>query len=541
MKIEYQPNRYYRYDEMMELLTAWNQRYPKLTRLGSIGETYEGRAIPVLELSEQEGIAPEKKGGYLINGNLHGGEVGGSAAVLYIINEILSQYGENPFFTELLHDKVIYAIPRVNCDGAEVFLTTPYTLRGSTRDYYPPMDGLWPEDVNGDGEILQMRIQDDNGNFKCSDIDPRLMVNRAPGEVGGTYYRVVKEGVVHGDGWDLCTVRPTKGVDSNRSFPFDWLETAPTEHGYPASGDYPLAEVEPRNLADFVLSHPNICGIQDFHTYGGLHISPLAFYPEREPVPEDAMAIEKIAQEGAKLSGYMIHGFFPPGMTGMAHGNYVSWAYFMRGIIAWTTELWSYMREANPALPSSWSPYFSCTSADGQEWQDLLAWDERENGGTGFTPWKPFQHPQLGTVEIGGWKRKFLLDNPPEKFLEQECRKGAGFAYNHMAALPQLKLGKVGVKKENSVYEICAEILNTGYLPTSGSVMAQNLNRAGSVIATLLYEDGKKEVKNLGHLAGYKTVTIKWLAKAEAGQTLTLTVYADRAGMDQKKITLSEK
>ena len=125
--------------------------------------------------------------------------------------------------------------------------------------------------------------------------------------------------------------------------------------------------------------------------------------------------------------------------------------------------------------------------------------------------------------------------------MEQECRKGAGFAYNHMAALPQLKLGKVGVKKENSVYEICAEILNTGYLPTSGSVMAQNLNRAGSVIATLLYEDGKKEVKNLGHLAGYKTVTIKWLAKAEAGQTLTLTVYADRAGMDQKKITLSEK
>lgn len=52
MKIEYQPNRYYRYDEMMELLTAWNQRYPKLTRLGSIGKTYEGRAIPVLELSE---------------------------------------------------------------------------------------------------------------------------------------------------------------------------------------------------------------------------------------------------------------------------------------------------------------------------------------------------------------------------------------------------------------------------------------------------------------------------------------------------------
>ena len=121
---KYQPNRYYRYEEMMELLKQWNEAYPQLTRLGSIGKTYEGRDIPVLELSEQNGTDTAKKPGYIINGNLHSAEAGSSAAVLYMIGDILERYGREERFTALLRDKVIYAIPRVNCDGAEVFLTS---------------------------------------------------------------------------------------------------------------------------------------------------------------------------------------------------------------------------------------------------------------------------------------------------------------------------------------------------------------------------------------------------------------------------------
>ena len=533
---KYQPNRYYRYEEMMELLKQWNEAYPQLTRLGSIGKTYEGRDIPVLELSEQNGTDTAKKPGYIINGNLHSAEAGSSAAVLYMIGDILERYGREERFTALLRDKVIYAIPRVNCDGAEVFLTSPYTLRGSTRAYYPPMDGLWEEDVNGDGEILQMRIRDDNGDYKCSEKDPRLMVKRGPMDQEGVYYRVVREGIVHGDGWDLRPARPVQGIDPNRSFPFDWLESAPAEHGYPAGGGYPLMEAEPRSLADFILAHPNICGIQDFHTQGGLHLSPLTFYPEQEIVPEDAMAFEAIAEEGAKGSGYMTHGIFPPGLTGMAHGNYISWAYYTMGIFSWTTELWSYMREANPKLPPYWSPYFSCSEGDGQEWLDLLAWDERENGGTGFVPWETFEHPQLGTVEIGGWKKKFLLDNPPARLLEQECRKGAAFAYANLMALPQLKLGEIKTRKKGAMLEICAEVMNTGYLPTSGTVKGQLLNKAEPVTAILESSDGEAQRKTLGHLAGHQTVSVKWLAEDRPGRRFKLTVQSGRGGTDTKSI-----
>ena len=37
----------------------------------------------------------------------------------------------------------------------------------------------------------------------------------------------------------------------------------------------------------------------------------------------------------------------------------------------------------------------------------LLKWNDEALNGEGFKPWKEFDHPQLGKVEIGGWKTKF--------------------------------------------------------------------------------------------------------------------------------------
>ena len=50
------------------------------------------------------------------------------------------------------------------------------------------------------------------------------------------------------------------------------------------------------------------------------------------------------------------------------------------------------------------------------------AWNDAELGGTGFAPWKKYAHPQLGEVEIGGWRARFISRNPPPRFLEGEIR-----------------------------------------------------------------------------------------------------------------------
>jgi murein tripeptide amidase MpaA len=46
-----------------------------------------------------------------------------------------------------------------------------------------------------------------------------------------------------------------------------------------------------------------------------------------------------------------------------------------------------------------------------------LAWNDGELDGEGFVDWTPFEHPQLGRVEMGGLKTKFTAQNPPPTFL----------------------------------------------------------------------------------------------------------------------------
>ena len=33
----------------------------------------------------------------------------------------------------------------------------------------------------------------------------------------------------------------------------------------------------------------------------------------------------------------------------------------------------------------------------------LIGWNDEQLGGKGFVDWYPFDHPQLGRVELGGW------------------------------------------------------------------------------------------------------------------------------------------
>src|ERR671913_443009 len=50
--------------------------------------------------------------------------------------------------------------------------------------------------VDGNTDILQMRVEDENGEWRASDKDGRLMVPRTPDEADpeATYYRLYREG-----------------------------------------------------------------------------------------------------------------------------------------------------------------------------------------------------------------------------------------------------------------------------------------------------------------------------------------------------------
>ena len=136
MRLQY--NRYYRYHAMVEALEDFSRAYPNLAKLYSIGKTYEDRDIWCMELTNQATGPAEEKPGYYLDGNTHAGEVTGSMACLYTIDWLLGGYGKEDRATRILDTKVIYVLPRLCCDGAELYLTTPHMLRSTVHEWHYP-------------------------------------------------------------------------------------------------------------------------------------------------------------------------------------------------------------------------------------------------------------------------------------------------------------------------------------------------------------------------------------------------------------------
>src|ERR671914_2418442 len=164
---------YLRYDELTQALHALAEEHPRFCKVESIGKSYEGREIWLAELTNAETGPAAQKPAFWVDGNTHAGEVTGSMAALYLIETLLEGYGSDECITNLLDRQAFYVLPRLSPDGAERYLTTPHSLRATPRPWPEPEEepGLQPDDVDGDGNIVQMRVADENGEWRVSDGD----------------------------------------------------------------------------------------------------------------------------------------------------------------------------------------------------------------------------------------------------------------------------------------------------------------------------------------------------------------------------------
>jgi hypothetical protein len=544
-KVDIVFNRYYRYDEITEYLKAVAAAYPGLARLESVGKSYAGRDIWALTLTNQATGPDSEKPAIYVDGNIHAGEVTASAVCLYTIDYLVSNFGSDEEVTHLLDTRAFYILPRVNPDGAEMYLTTPYTLRSSVKPYplsleeVDELPGLRAEDIDGNGVILTMRVRDDRrGEWRMSDKDARLMVARRPGERKGPFYHVYTEGIIDQyEGEPFAIKGSPYGLDLNRNFPQNWdLEVR-------GGGNYPGSEPEARTIIDFIIQHKNINLLNAFHTYGGFFFRNPYQYGDDKIDQDDLRAMREIAREGTYVTGY-------PDIKSNNRATLTEWAYEQHGLIAYTTELWDRLGRAGIQRDEM-------MKADTPEKREaiqlkLLEWNDRELGGRGFYNWTEFDHPQLGKVEIGGWHPKFVLQNPPHHLLEAECHKNAQWVLRQAAALPEASLGEITVEKvRDGVYKLTALCENIGYLPTYTTNKGKGVGAVKPDVVRLLGDcqvlAGKPEVE-IGHLEGYMNgqgrgparscARASWLVQAAAGSELTVELETQRAGVDRKGIKL---
>ncbi len=555
---------FYRHEPLTELLFAYAAACPNLVSVRSIGRSHEGRDIWVLVLTNTATGADVDKPGFWVDGNIHAAELTASTTCLYYLHHLLSLYGSDAQVTHLLDTRVVYMVPRLNPDGAELALAErPRHIRSSTRPYpydEEPVDGLTLEDVDGDGRMLSMRVPDPHGPYKKHPTEPRLLVAREPGEFGGEYYRLYPEGFIKNhDGLTVTVNKDREGLDLNRNFPSEWRQ----EYKQVGAGPYPTSEPEVRAMVDFISSHPNIGAGISYHTHSGVILRPMGSQSDDDMIPEDLWSYQRFSALGEKHSGYpaisIWHDFkYHPKevITGTQ-----DWVYEHLGALFWVVEIWSPNKEAG---------------IEGYKWIDwyrehpveddlkLLKWSDEHCGGKAYVDWKPFHHPQLGDVEIGGWDKMNFWRNPPPWLREREAARFPAWMNQIALSLPKLELLRTEVRALGpDSWRVRMAVANSGYLPAYVTkralerkvvrgVMFEILLPAQDPTVSLVSGKERMEGPQLeGHapknsqqaflpnreLTADRAVG-EWVVRAPKGTRLALSASAERAGTVRTEVVL---
>ena len=554
-------DRYYHHDEITRLLHEFASERPDLVQVHSIGQSYEGRDIWLATVTRFSTGPADEKPAVWVDANIHATELSPSSAALYLLHKLTSEDGVNADVSRALDTRAFYIVPRVNPDGAELAMQTPPRwLRSSARPYpfdEEPIEGLKREDIDGNGKLLSMRIPDPNGAWKTHPDDPRLLIRRDPVETGGIYYRQLPEGrLTNYDGVQIQLQRSKEGLDLNRNFPSEWRP----EGDQGGAGEFPTSEPEVRALVEFIVKHPNICGAVTFHTLSGVILRPYGVKADSEMIPEDLWTFGKIGDKGTELTGYpnvsVFHDFkYHP--KEVITGVFDDWMYDHLGIYAWTTELWSPQRQAG-ITDYKFIEWFREHPIEDD--LKLIQWNDEKLDGKGFVPWQPFEHPDLGPVEIGGWDYAYCFRNPPPHLLEAEIAPHSDWLVWQALISPKLELLSAEAKPlGDGVYRVRLVVQNTGWLPTYVSKRALERKSVRPVLAEIELPEGatlhvgrareelgQLEGRHLKAASGFSPVAdptddrahFDWIVHAFAGGTVKLLARHQRAGVVRAEVQL---
>lgn len=453
-------DRYYDADAMDAHLFRLAEAYPELCRVERIGTSTLGRPMLALVVNNRRTGDEGSKPGMYIDGAIHANEIQASETVLYTGWYLLSAYGTIPAITDLVDRSTFYLLPMVNPDGRVEWFTkpgTPHSSRTGLRPTDDDGDGTadedGPNDLDGDGSITQMWRKDPFGSHRRDPRDPDRMVPvpsepRADGtREYGDWSPAGPEGV-DDDGDGRINEDGAGGYDMNRNFPSGWEP----ENIQGGAGRWPLCFAETKAVADWVLAKPHIAAAQAYHNAGGMILrGPGAAHREGDYPPEDVGVYRSIQDTGAKMLP-----FYRPMVIHRdlytVHGGLVNWFAEGLGIVSLTNELWSDKR----------------IMQDGAEpdEEERRLWNERMLLGRTRTPLRELQHPEFGTVLVGGGN-KFSSRIPPTFMMEEELHRNFAFTMYHADQMPRLRFeGVEATALPGGLWQVQASVANDRLIPT---------------------------------------------------------------------------
>lgn len=462
---------------------------PEICAVRSLAKSPGGREVWLVTIGAGK---PEAKPAILVVGSAEAAHLVGSELAVRIARQLVEASSNDKRTRELLERFTFYIIPRPNPDGSEAFFERPSRERAGNarptdddRDHKVGEDPA--DDLNGDGLITMMRVEDPAGKYLPHPDDERVMIEADTKKNERGKYSLYTEGK-DDDHDEQFNEDGSGGVSFNRNFTFRY------PYFKAGAGPHQVAEPETRAVADFAFDHSNIAAVFCFSPEDNL------MHPWKPASEEKRIKMAVLAGD----AGYMdplaekyrsLHGGKDAPSSPQGEGSFGEWAYFHYGRWSFIARGWWIPRVEQPTAGDDKKPdgdkeqkekanngksddkkngaadkkSDDKKSAENRraELVNALRWFEREKI-DGFVPWKQIEHPDFPNkkVEVGGVK-PFLILNPPAKELDALADKHRQFLIELAGRMPELKLSETKVEPLGSgVYRVACTVINSGYLPT---------------------------------------------------------------------------
>jgi hypothetical protein len=463
-------NRWHDTKELHADMVALARAYPTFLTLSSIGKSHGGRDLWLMTINNPDTGPELDKAAMYIEANVHGNEIQGSEVSIYTIWYLMENYDRIPNVRKLVDERVFYIVPTVNPDGRDYFLHG--TGSGSRTGHVPvddDNDGLFdedePEDLNGNNNIEQIRkYVPGQGTHRENAQDRRILEPVPPGETGD-WVLLGTEGIDN-DGDGRVNEDGPGGYDGNRNWAADWQP----EYIQGGAMDYPFQIPEARAVNDFLMSHPNIAGVQSYHNNGGMILrGPGAEWQGVYPAADDR-TYDILGQQGERMLPYYRYLVIWSGLY-TVHGGFIDWTNDGLGIISFSNELWNGGQYFNsPALQEQQQDPNSPINPRVAD----LWFDDYLEFGDQYVDWTPYKHPQYGEVELGGWKK--TRGRVPPRFMQEElAHRNMAFSLYQADEMPLMRMGETRVERiAGDVWRVWVDLANDKVAPTITARAGEN-------------------------------------------------------------------
>lgn len=443
----------------------------------------------------------------------------------------------------LLEEQTFYIFPNMSPDATEqYFAALQYERSGNAGGTDDDRDGLSGEDgyddLDGDGKITFIRVEDPTGLYIANPEEPRSLIpaDAAKGQQGR--YILHAEGVDN-DRDGQFNEDGEEGVHFNKNATYNYRQFVP------GAGAHAVSEAESRALFDFLYDAFNVYAVVSFGPYNNLST------PEQGGKGGEAIGrgqkISSWSAQDAKAGAFVaevynnILGVKDAPKTAAGHGNFAEWAYYHYGRFSFSTPGWWVPQ----VKPDSTSRAKGTGAGAGNVREDPVAaylkWAGSEGITNTFTEWKAIDHPDFPGkhVEVGG-VHPFVLANPPYRFVDELVRKHSDFVIGLAGMAPKTDIVDVRTEKlDNGLTRISLKVFNTGLLPNLTQVGERSyfLKRIAVHVRTPDHQSvvsGRKS-QTLQAIPGRGTVALSWVVQGSG----KLTIEAGSVSTGTKTVEVS--